>query len=256
MHWLLTWEKQAIIDYFTQHPECGYRRLTFMMLDQNIVAVSPSSTWRVLKNAGLLADRDSASGKKGNGFEQPLQPHEHWHIDFAYLKIASKFYFMVNVLDGCSRAILSWNIAETMTEADAEIVLQQARERYPGTRPRVISDNGSQFVAKEFKEFIRISEMTHVRTSPYYPQSNGKIERYHRSIKEDCIRLRTPLSLEDANRVVGGYVENYNRERYHSAIGYVTPFDRLEGRHELILDERKIKLANARENRQKHYEDN
>jgi transposase InsO family protein len=183
-----------------------------------------------------------------------LEPHEHWHIDFAYLKLGNRFYFFVSVLDGCSRAILSWDINETMTEADAEIVLQRARENYPEAKPRIISDNGSQFVAKEFKEFIRLCEMTHVRTSPYYPQSNGKIERFHRSFKEDCIRLQTPLTLEDALRIVSEYVENYNRNRYHSAIGYVTPFDRLEGRHEAIFIARKAKLASAQANRQNAYE--
>ena len=87
-----------------------------------------------------------------------------------------------------------------MTEADIEIILERAKERYPGVKPRVISDNGPQFIAKDFKEFIRISGMTHIRTSPYYPQSNGEIERWHKSLKGECIRPGTPLSLEDAWR--------------------------------------------------------
>ena len=91
-----------------------------------------------------------------------------------------------------------------MTEADVETIIQRARERYPDARPRIISDNGPQFIAKDFKEFIRICGMTHVRTSPYYPQSNGKIERWHKSLKGECIRVKTPLSLEDARRLVDG----------------------------------------------------
>ena len=89
-----------------------------------------------------------------------------------------------------------------MTEADIEIILERAKERYSGVKPRIISDNGPQFIAKDFKEFIRISGMTHVRTSPYYPQSNGEIERWHQSPKSECIRPGTPLSLKDAQRLV------------------------------------------------------
>ena len=92
--------------------------------------------------------------------------------------------------------------------------MQRARERFPDTRPRIISDNGPQFVSWEFKPFIRICGMTHVRTSPYYPQSNGKIERWHKSIKGECIHVKTPLSLDDARRLVAAYVEYYNHVSY------------------------------------------
>jgi transposase InsO family protein len=97
--------------------------------------------------------------------------------------------------------------------------------------------------------FSRVSGMTHVRTSPYYPQSNGKIERYHKTIKGDGIRVKTPLSLEDARRSVADFVHHYNTQRLHSAIGYVTPMDKLEGRAQTILAAREAKLAAAREAR-------
>ncbi|MFC1835854.1 transposase [Thermodesulfobacteriota bacterium] len=129
-----------------------------------------------------------------------------------------------------------------MREADVEIILQKAKEKVPDARPRIISDNGPQFIAKDFKEFIRISGMTHVRTSPGYPQSNGKIERWHQSLKRECIRPSTPLSLEDARRIVTGYVVHYNAVRLHSAIGYVTPGAKLEGRDKQIFAERDRKL--------------
>jgi transposase InsO family protein len=103
-----------------------------------------------------------------------------------------------------------------MKESDVEIVLQRAREKFPDATPRIISDNGPQFIAKDFKEFVRICGMTHVKISPYYPQSNGKLERYHRTLKSDCIRPNTPLSLEDAKRVVSDFVEHYNNRRLHS----------------------------------------
>ena len=136
-----------------------------------------------------------------------------------------------------------------MTEAEIEIIIQRAREKFPNANPRIISDNGPQFIAIDFKEFIKICGMTHVRTSPYYPQSNGKLERYHRTIKRNCIRVNTPLSLSDAQRLMTDFVDHYNNSRLHSAIGYITPKDKLEGRAETILAQRESKMIAAREAR-------
>jgi putative transposase len=247
--WLTPAERQAIIDYCRDHPLEGYRRLTYMMMDEDIVAVSPSSVYRVLSQAGMLSKWSRAASKKGKGFQQPLKAHEHWHIDVSYLNICGTFYYLCTILDGFSRYIVHWDIRESMTEADVEIVLQRAREKFPDARPRIISDNGPQFVSRDFREFIRISGMTHVKTSPYYPQSNGKLERYHKTVKGGCIRVRTPLSLEDAIAVVDEFVTHYNTRRLHSAIGYVTPKDKLEGRAEAILAVREVKLAAARQAR-------
>ena len=159
--WLVDEEKRLIIDYYQENPLEGYRRLTYMMIDNDIVAVSPSSVYRVLKYAGLLDRWNRKKSKKGTGFKQPLGPH--------------------------------------------------------------------------------------VRTSPFYPQSNGKLERYHKTIKGDCIRVKTLLSLEDARDAVADFVDNYNNERLHSAIGYVTPNDKLQGRSEEIYARREEKLTAARD---------
>ena len=248
--WLEAWEKEAIIQYHHEHPLEGYRRLTFMMLDGDVVAVSPSSVWRVLRNAGLLSRWKGKPSLKGTGFMQPLQPHEHWHVDVSYINVSGTFYYLCSVLDGCSRYVVHWDLRESMTEADVEIILERAKEKYPEAKPRIISDNGPQFIARDFKEFIRISGMTHVRTSPYYPQSNGKLERWHQSVKSECIRPLTPLTLEDARRLIQRYVDYYNGVRLHSAIGYVTPADRLVGRQAEIHAARDRKLEQARQLRQ------
>ena len=248
-HWLEEWEKKAIVDFHQEYPLEGYRRLCFMMLDRDIVAVSPSSVYRVLKGAGLLRDRWNKPSRKGTGFVQPLQPNEHWHVDFSYVNIGGTFYYLCSVLDGCSRSIVHWEIRESMKESDVEIVLQRAREIYPEARPRIISDNGPQFMSKDFKEYLRLWQTEHVRTSPYYPESNGKIERFHRTLKEQAIRPKTPLSVEDARRIVGEFVEHYNTVRLHSALGYVTPADRMAGRHIEIYTARDQKLEAAREKR-------
>jgi putative transposase len=149
-----------------------------MMLDADVVAVSPASVWRVLRGAGLLSRWKMKPSRKGSGFEQPRQPHEHWHIDISYINLSGTFYYLCSVLDGCSRYLVHWDLQESMREVDIEIILEHAKEKYPEARPRIISDNGPQFIARDFKEFIRISGMTHVRISPSYPQSNGKLEPF------------------------------------------------------------------------------
>jgi transposase InsO family protein len=248
-HWLDESEKKAIVGFHRQYPLEGYRRLAFMMLDRDVAAASPASVYRVLKTAGVLWRWNGKASKKGTGFVQPLGPHEHWHVDISYINVAGTFYYLCSVLDGASRFIVHWEIREAMKELDVELVLQAARERFPTVTPRVISDNGPQFVARDFQTFIRLCGMTHVRTSPYYPQSNGKLERWHGSLKRECIRPGTPLSLDDARRLVARYVEHYNDVRLHSAIGYVTPRDRLEGCQQEIWNQRDRKLAAARERR-------
>ena len=243
--WLEDGEKAKIIAFHDLYPLEGDRRLASMMRDADVVAVSPSSVYRVLKAAGKLAPRGGKPSKKGLGFEQPGRPHEHWHIDVSYINVCGTFFFLCSILDGYSRFLIHWEIRETMTEAEVETIRQRAREQYPGARPRIISDNGPQFIARDFKEFIRICGMTHVKTSPYYPQSNGKRERWFKTLKGECIRVKTPLSLEDARRLIAEFVTYYNTVRLHSAIAYVTPADKLAGRSEAIWAARKQKLATA-----------
>jgi transposase InsO family protein len=248
-HWLQDWEKQAILKFHFDNPLNGYRRLTYMMLDADVVAVSAASVYRVLSEAGVLRNQNTKKSLKGTGFQQPLLPHEHWHLDIAYLNISGTFYYIASILDGYSRAVVHWEIRESMKEREIETILQRAREKYPDAKPRVITDNGPQFIAKDFKEFIRICGMTHVRTSAYYPQSNGKIERYQKTMKCEGIRPNTPLSMEDAIRIVTEFVREYNEVRLHSALGYVTPYDMLAGRQSAIFAARDAKLEAARAQR-------
>ena len=140
--WLAGWEKQAIIDYYYDHPLEGYRRLTYMMMDDDVVAVSPSSVYRVLTNASLLSRWNRKPSKKGTGFHQPLRPHEHWHIDISYINICGTFYYLCSILDGFSRYIVHWEIRQAMTEADVEIILQRGREKFPDAKTGADSGAG------------------------------------------------------------------------------------------------------------------
>ena len=247
--WITDAEKQAIIRFYIDHPFEGYRRLTYMMMDANIVALSPASVYRILSAENLIAKSSAHPSKKGTGFVQPLKPHEHWHIDICYININGTFYYMATVIDGYSRLIVHWEIAESMLVGRIELILQKAKELFPGVTPRIISDNGPQFIAKDFKDFIRLSGMTHVKTSPFYPQSNGKCERVQKTIKQETIRKKAPQSIYDAQKNIATYIEYYNNIRLHSAIDYISPADKLAGRAEEILLQREKKLADAREKR-------
>jgi len=238
-------EREAVLQYAQSHSGEGYRRMTYMMIDEDVAAISPTTVYRILRARDLMG-RTPHPSAKGTGFKQPKRAHSHWHIDFTYLNIAGTFHFLCAILDGWSRAVVAWDIAPTMTAGDAQIVLQKARELHPEARPRVISDNGRQFIGREFTTLLSVAGFSQVTTSPYYPQSNGKIERFNGSLKNECIYPTTPLTPEDAHRVVGKYVEHYNTNRLHSAIGYVAPDDMLQGRQKKIHDSRDEKLAKAR----------
>lgn len=247
--WILPWERDAIIAYRRKHPEEGYRRMTYMMLDENIVAVSPSTTYRVLKSAGLLWRWNPGNTLKHKGFQQPQAPHEHWHVDIKYVNFHGAFLFLVSVIDGFSRYIVHHELRLTMQEYDVQLTVERALALYPGARPRIISDNGTQFIAKDFTEFMRLKGLQHVRTSAYHPQSNGKIERFHGTISQECLRTQSFLGLEDARQRVAEYVAFYNTKRLHSAIYFLTPEDLLIGRTQQRIAERETKLAQAQQHR-------
>ena len=201
-HWIEDSERRAVIDFHAKNPLNGYRRLAFMMIDADVAYLSPSTVYRILSAEGVLDRWNRTTSKKGTGFAQPGRPHQHWHVDIAYVNVAGTFYYLCSVLDGYSRAVVHWEIRESMKEADVELVLQRAHERHPEASPRIITDNGPQFIAKDFKVYIRLVGMTHVRTAPYYPQSNGKIERWHKTLKTRTLRPNNPKNIEEARNLV------------------------------------------------------
>ena len=220
-----------------------------MMLDDDVVAVGPSSVYRVLKAAGRLDRHAWVPAKKGTGFAQPDSPHRRWHTNISYLNLGGTFCFLISVLDGYSRYIVHWEIRERMKQFDTQVVVQRALEKYSGEHPRIITDNGPQYIARDFKEFVRLMQLSHVRTSPCYPQSNGKLERWHGSIKRECIRPACPASLDEALPRVAPYVDHCNHARLPSSLGYITAADKLNGLEAVIFAERNRKLEEARSRR-------
>lgn len=155
-NWLLHSEREAIIKYAKSHPGEGYRRLTYMMLDENIVAVSPTSTYHILNAAGLLNRWNKTKpSSKGQGFDQPEKPHVHWLTDIKYVNFKGAFLFLISVIDGYSRYIVHHELRQNMQEFDVEITVQRALEKHPGVKPRLITYNGAQYISKDFAEYLK-----------------------------------------------------------------------------------------------------
>lgn len=236
-HWITPAERTAIIACARAHPELGYARLTYHMADTGVAAVSPSTVYTILREAGLIGRWQPAREAHRQGFHQPLRPHEQWHTDIAYLNILGTQYFLLAVLDGYSRAILHHEIRCTMTTTDVEIVLERALATLPADtpRPRLITDNGSQYVSAQFTQYLRTTGLSHSRTRVRHPQSNGKYERWNQTAKVECVRRMAlggrddPEALAEAQQVLARYVTHYNTTRPHSALHYLTPADYLRG---------------------------
>ena len=150
------------------------------------------------------------SKTKGSGFNQPSAPHQHWHLDISYINFKSTFVYLVALIDGYSRFIVHYELKLSVEALDVEIMLERAREKFPGVNPTLITDNGPQFIAKEFKSYLQLVGITHRKTRFYYPQSNGKIERFYQTCKNESIRKNSFLSFEDLEKQLAIYIKNYN----------------------------------------------
>jgi transposase InsO family protein len=191
---------------------------------------------------------------KKRGFDQPAAVHEQWHIDFSYIRISGAFYYFLGILDGYSRRMLNWRLCRNMEGINAEILVTETKELYPeAENVRLISDNGSQFISKDFQELLGLLEIRQTLISANHPQSNGKLERFNRTLKTEHVRRSAYLDYQDACVRMARWIAYYNNIRLHSAIWYLTPDDVFYGRTAERLAERKEKLHNAFINRQEYW---
>lgn len=241
---ILPTEREAVVRYALAHPKEGYRRLAWQMVDADIAYLSPSTVYRILHDADLLS-RWKRRTSSGAAPEKPTRPHQRWHTDLMYLRIADSWYFLVTVLDAYRRYVVHWELLTTMAAADVRLVIQEALER-TGAQPVVVSDNGSQFTAAEFKDLVRRFALEHIRIRAYHPESNGLVERFHRSTR-DALAATALRNLAQARTIIAGWVQRYNEERLHAGLGYLTPAEYYRGDPAAKRHEREVKLDRARE---------
>lgn len=244
---ILIEERDAVIRYALDHPKAGYRRLTWQMIDEDVAYVSESSVYRILQARDLLS-RWKRSTAVGTPPAKPTRPHERWHTDLMYLRVADTWYFLVTVLDAYSRYVVHWELLTTMTAADVGLVIQQALEQ-TGATPQVVTDNGSQFTAAEFKDLVRRFAFEHIRIRTYHPESNGPVERFHRSTRE-ALGDETLRNLSQARAIIAQWIAHYNEARLHAGLGYLTPADYYRGDPAARRAVRQRKLEAARQARQ------
>lgn len=246
-HAILAEEKAAVIAYALAHTREGYRRLAWMMIDADVAYVSPTSVYRILIDADLLY-RWKRSTSVGERPPDPKAPNERWHTDLMYLRVADTWYFLVTVLDASSRYVVHWDLLTTMTAAAVRVVIHDALKK-TGASPQVVTDNGSQFTAKDFKELVRDFELEHIRIRTYHPESNGRIERFHRSTRE-ALDDQELKNLDRAREIIGRWVEFYNTRRLHAGLKYLAPAEYWQGDPQARIEERNKKLEQARERRE------
>jgi transposase InsO family protein len=241
-------EKEAVITYALAHPKDGYRRLAWMMVDADVAYLSPASVYRILTDADLLY-RWKRSCRSGEKPEVPTRPHQRWHTDIMYLRVGDVWYFLVTVLDGFSRYVVHWELLTSMRAADVRLVIQHALEANGLKDVEIVSDNGSQFTSADFKALVRQFELQHIRIRTYHPESNGTLERFHRSTREaladDDLR-----NLARARELIGRWIEHYNENRLHASLQYLPPCEFYRGNPTERIAERRAKLEQGRRHRE------
>jgi putative transposase len=239
-------EEAVIIIQARTSPELSARQLALKLVDTEGWYVSESTVFRILKRAGLIKTAEIVGFKAGKEYHRKTQrPNELWATDCAHLKVVDwGWYYLVTVMDDYSRFILAWELKSDMAAGSLIDVVQQAVDATGMTdvpvedRTVLLSDNGSGYLSRQFGDYLRLVGVRHIIASPYHPQTNGKIERYHRSLKGEINLLPYEMPGE-LRAAIEAFIEYYNYRRYHEGLGNVTPYDVYTGRHIEITQKRK-----------------
>lgn len=225
----------------------GYRKLTWKMVDEDIVHISESSVYRILLKNKLLGKAFKENDGAGNVYKnKPEYVHHHWHTDIAYVVINRINYYLIFMLDGFSRYILNCDLMTDMMGKSVELFTQRTLDNYKGANPMIIHDNGSQYISLDFKRILFENECIDVPTRRKHPETNGKAERLIGIIRQESLRPNSPSYYGEAKRVIKDFVDYYNTKRYHAGINYLRPVDVFLGNDGIIIAERKRKLNKAK----------
>lgn len=240
-------EVDAVCAFALRHPTMGYKRLAWLMLDDEVACLRPSQVYRVLLDADLLARRPRVAEVLTRP-EAPTQPDQAWHIDLMYLYVRPRWYYLVDILDGYSRFLVHWSLNRTLGAETVTLTIQQALEaldaRRPGC-PLLIHDHGPQFLSAEWRRFVIGAGLVDVKTRVAHPESNGRLERLHRTHREEGVNGQDLSDYYRAVDALARWSHYYNYRRPHSALGYMPPIEYYRGDPEARWNARRRKLAYA-----------
>jgi len=254
---MLRCKRQALFELgiARESPDLSSRQLSAWITDNAGFAVSESTVYRILRREGLVKrpEVQLVAGKEYH--TKTTRPHQMWATDASYFRVIGwGYYYLVTVMDDYSRFILAWKLQRDMSADSLIEVIQEAIDATGMTevpvedRTKLLSDNGAGYVSRAFRDYLHLVGIRHILAAPFHPQTNGKLERYHQTIKREVnqILYEFPGQLEKA---ITDFVEYYNFRRYHKALGDVTPADVLHGMRDQILQRRKEVRAQTVQNR-------
>ena len=238
-------EEIRILEIANQFPELSSREISFYITDNESFTVSESTVYRVLKRSGLIRESNIQTFPAGKEYHTKTHfVNEQWQTDATYLHVEGwGWFYLISILDDFSRKIISWKLQNSMMAQDFEEVIEDAcfkAKVNKGNMPNLVSDRGPALISHELNDYLNEKEIHHILASPYHPQTNGKIERWHKSLKMTVklYKYDCPNSLKEE---IGKFISNYNQKRYHESLGNVTPDDVFYGRREKIIKVRNEK---------------
>ena len=250
-------EIEAVCSFSLIHPLTGYKRLTWLMVDEDEVFLRPWQVYAILKEHDLLRRGPESALESLKRPPEPDHPDQVWHVDLMYVYITPRWYYLVDILDGYSRFLVNWSLNLTMTADTVTRTIQKALDGLPQRRPgepKIVHDRGGQFLSAEWQQFIEGSGMTDIRTRGGHPQSNGRLERLHRTHREEGLHAELLTDYHQAVELMKEWGDYYNHKRPHSALKYLRPVDYYRGDPAARLAERETKLAQALEARKQYWE--
>lgn len=245
---VLPGEREAICGFALKHPRLGYRKLTWMMIDANLVCVGESTVYRVLSEADLLHRWKRSQRSPGTYEFRPRGPNQQWHTDVMYVWVCCRFYFLVSFIDAFSRYLVHHKLLTRLAGASVSTELQAALEAAGDARPRIVHDHGTEFVNRDVAAVIKAHNLIDIKTRVRHPESNGIVERFNGTVRDES-RDEYGDDYLEAQATIASLIHQYNEERLHAALGYMTPATWHRGKPDEVREERARRIAAARAHR-------
>lgn len=242
-------EIEAIMTYCNSHRGLNYYKLTYLMMDEGIVFVPPSTVYSILRSNGFYDVKAPKSTAAKAYADKPTHVHHTWHVDIAYVKLQEVYYYLIVMIDGYSRYVLGWELLNDMKGDTVSLFAQKVLDRYPEAitlKVRIVSDNGSCFVSTDYRLVLKQNGIVPIRCAPYHPETNGKAEAVIKITRNEALRHCSPQFYQEAIDVLKNHFDFYNHKRLHSGIKYLRPADMFFGCADQILQQRLDGLKKAK----------